>query len=996
MKTKRLVLWTAAGVMALGLPVLAAEPEFNAAGDKYESGHFTVEAIAVDANSEEFNENADFTVYSIDDYTEAVPMADSYDANGATSENNTASMYVIMDDEKALLIDLGNGAAATAAHFGEDAEDQAVLDALDAEYKELVYSLVGDRELSIAVTHNHGDHLGYLSAMAGDNVKLYFPEEDYTDSVVENYGDLSETYDLETYAPGELTISLGEGLEMSTLGCAGHTQGSTIYVLETPLVTYEYDEAGEASDSSAQYLVFSGDALGSGSSAWIFSGDSMTTFSESIGPVYDKLASYTNYNDYLGGEEKSDAGILIEGGHGWQTTNRFGDMSMGLAYVENMKKLTEEIKDGDWVEEGYEDKSLEELLQEGYVVTKPLEHVFLDTTIYYGTELSDVAGMTTSMEAIQQYAGVAAEDTDGEAEAAQEAAEEEAAAEAEEEAAEQMTEAAQEAAAEDVQGAAVDIVDVEGGQVQGVAADVEGVQIFKGIPYAADTSGENRWKAPQPVEGWEGVKVCDTWGDQAMQQPASELNPVGGFWGDEFYFDESYDPAISENGLNLNVYTPAQTTEDNLPVLVYIHGGGNNHGHASEMEFNAAKLASKGIIVVTVQYRVSMYGFLTLPGLSAENESGASGNYAVLDLVKSLQWVQDNIAGFGGNPGQVTISGQSAGAMNVTALLRSPLADGLFQNAIIQSGFGGLLTAEGTSAYSDMETVQAQAEETIIAAMGLPEETTSEELVAELRSHDAAYYMETPSAVDENQTLYTAITNASSTYVIDGYVFTEESVDLNQPGALDGINIMIGGTSDEMTSLMGDPEGTMSLDDFAAAMTASYGEGYEEAYAPADEKEAYRLQLRSSSDLCLAKYVISAEYTEKNSDTNVYVYYFNQDLPGHENPVRDEEFYGAFHSSELWYFFDSMRDMAGQRQWTEADYGLADQITSYISNFVKTGDPNGEGLAEWSVCSGETEGAFMWWTEGQSQCVTNADEGRETLNRAAALASLGLTEEDLQ
>ena len=258
--------------------------------------------------------------------------------------------------------------------------------------------------------------------------------------------------------------------------------------------------------------------------------------------------------------------------------------------------------------------------------------------------------------------------------------------------------------------AAVDVVTVEGGQVQGVESDTEGVKVFKGIPFAADTSGENRWKAPQAVETWDDVKVCDTWGDQVMQRSAAELNPVGGFWGDEFYFDDEYSPEISEAGLNLNVYTPAKSTDEKLPVLVYIHGGGNNHGHASEREFNASKLAEKGIVVVCVQYRVSMYGFLTLPGLSAENENGASGNYAVQDLVKALEWVKGNIAEFGGNPDQVTISGQSAGAMNVTALLRSPLAKGLFQNAIVQSGFSGLLTAEGTLPYANMKDVQAAAE----------------------------------------------------------------------------------------------------------------------------------------------------------------------------------------------------------------------------------------------------------------------------------------------
>ena len=166
---------------------------------------------------------------------------------------------------------------------------------------------------------------------------------------------------------------------------------------------------------------------------------------------------------------------------------------------------------------------------------------------------------------------------------------------------------------------------------------------------------------------------------------------------------------ISENGLNLNVYTPAESAEDNLPVLVWIHGGANNHGNASEMKFNASKLADQGIIVVSVQYRLGMYGFLTLPELAEENDHGVSGNYAVLDLVKSLQWVHDNIAGFGGNPDQVTIAGQSAGEYNVGALLRTPLAKGLFQNAIVQSQ-PSFMPAKGAQVYNDMNEMQESVE----------------------------------------------------------------------------------------------------------------------------------------------------------------------------------------------------------------------------------------------------------------------------------------------
>lgn len=538
---------------------------------------------------------------------------------------------------------------------------------------------------------------------------------------------------------------------------------------------------------------------------------------------------------------------------------------------------------------------------------------------------------------------------------------------------------------------AAEAITIEGGQVQGVPSDTEGVQVFKGIPYAADTSGENRWKAPQDVESWDDVKVCDTWGDQAMQKSAAELNPVGGFWGDEFYFDDSYNPPISEKGLNLNVYTPAKSKEEKLPVLVYVHGGGNNHGHASEMEFNASKLAEKGIVVVSIQYRLSMYGFLTLPGLSAENENGSSGNYAILDLIKGLEWVQKNIGEFGGDPDKVTISGQSAGAKNVTALLRTPLAEGLFQNAIIQSGFSGLLSQEGTPVFEDMETVQTEAEATVKKAMGLPEETTSEELVKELRSHDAQYYMDTKSAEDDTLTLYDAITKASSKFVIDDYVFTEESVDLSREGALDDINIMMGGTSDEQTSLTGDPAGTMTPEEFDSSMKEKYGEGYEEAYSAETEEDAYRTYLRSRSDASFAKYVVSAEEVSKSSDSDIYVYYFNQNLPHHKDVDRDEDFYGSFHSSELWYTFNSMRDVEGQRQWTEADHALADEMSSYIANFVKTGNPNGEGLAEWETCTEENSGSFMWWHEGKSESTVNtAYPERDKFQQEAAKKEFGL------
>lgn len=184
---------------------------------------------------------------------------------------------------------------------------------------------------------------------------MYFPEGDYTEDIINKYGDFSQMYNLELFVPGEFNVVLNENLCLNTIPCAGHTKASTIYVLNVPVVTYQTDKNGEYTDSSANYLVFSGDALGSGSSGWIFSAEGLEELMESIGPVYERLASYNSYKDYLVEEEK-ECGILIKGGHAWQTTNRFGEMSMDLSYVNSMKELCEKIKEGKWVKEEEEEK----------------------------------------------------------------------------------------------------------------------------------------------------------------------------------------------------------------------------------------------------------------------------------------------------------------------------------------------------------------------------------------------------------------------------------------------------------------------------------------------------------------------------------------------------------------------------------------------------------------------------------------------------------------
>ena len=227
------------------------------------------------------------------------------------------------------------------------------------------------------------------------------------------------------------------------------------------------------------------------------------------------------------------------------------------------------------------------------------------------------------------------------------------------------------------------VLDIEGGQVQGIAADLDGVFVYKGIPYAAPPIGELRWKAPQPVQPWEGVLQADEFGHpsyQAVHYPGNYFTE----WG---YGEEKQ---CSEDCLYLNVWTkyPGQV-DRKAPVAVWIHGGGYREGWGSEPEFDAQEWAARDVVLVSINYRLGIFGFMAHPELSAESPDGVSGNYGILDQIESLKWVKKNIAQFGGDPDNVMIFGQSAGAGSVKTLCESPLARGLFNKAIIMSG-GGL------------------------------------------------------------------------------------------------------------------------------------------------------------------------------------------------------------------------------------------------------------------------------------------------------------------
>lgn len=521
-------------------------------------------------------------------------------------------------------------------------------------------------------------------------------------------------------------------------------------------------------------------------------------------------------------------------------------------------------------------------------------------------------------------------------------------------------------------GQALGTIAIEGGQVSGVPSDTQGVTEFLGIPYAGNIGGDNRWRPAPPVEPWEGVLVADTMGPVVLQERA--------------------DPATADNGLVLNVWTPAHTTGEKLPVYMLMHGGANRSGSNASNSLYAAELAAKGIVVVSVHYRLGAPGFLALPEMAAENADGAVGNYAVLDLVDALKWIRNNVAQFGGDPDMVTIGGQSAGAENAVALLRTPLANGLYKRAFISSSFTGFLPGKIVSAAEKTEANQAA----VNAIFG------KEMSLADLRTlPNEAWLEKQPEA---SNTLYgrmAADTVTRQFYTIDGHTYTDRSVDLLRPGALDGVDIMIGQTADELTGLRGGENEELTPEDFRTSllsleypyMAGGQDERVLKLYQAQTDLDAYRLSLRAINDRLFAYVRIGAEYAEAhNPDADVWLFYWD-----HVPPGDNEGFRKAYHGADNYYFNASLRpDNPDQRPWTDPDLAMKSLASGYLANFIINGDPNGKGLPEWGQITVESGGQFMRFHEGEGHMVTQTVyPTRDAYHRDMILDGLGMTEADV-
>jgi para-nitrobenzyl esterase len=453
------------------------------------------------------------------------------------------------------------------------------------------------------------------------------------------------------------------------------------------------------------------------------------------------------------------------------------------------------------------------------------------------------------------------------------------------------------------------MVKIEGGWIQGTV--INDLTIFKGIPFAAPPVGELRWKAPQPVEKWDGVLQAADYAPAPMQGG----NPPSG---------------KSEDCLYLNIWTPAKSAKEKLPVLVWIYGGGFSFGSTSEPVHNGEHLARKEVVLVSIAYRVGQLGFLAHPELSAANPNNVSGNYGMLDQIAGLQWIQKNIASFGGDPDKVTIFGESAGGIAVSMLCASPLAKGLFHGAISQSGGSFGPTRPTTFPGENMKTLQ-QAEEAGIDFAQRAGATS----IAELREIVA-------------EELPAGWGMGSAWPIVDGYVIPGNQYTLYEAGQYNDVPILVGYNSDEGLSFS--PGRTP--EEYITGVKLRYGPFADDLIKeyPVGETNVPRTARNLMRDAAFGWHTWSwARLQDQTGTSAVYFYYFDQhpDYPK-DSPQYD---HGSPHGVDVAYVFQHL-DPADPRT-SESDIEIMEAMGTYWTNFAKYGNPNGEGVPEWPAFSEE-------------------------------------------
>ncbi len=448
-------------------------------------------------------------------------------------------------------------------------------------------------------------------------------------------------------------------------------------------------------------------------------------------------------------------------------------------------------------------------------------------------------------------------------------------------------------------------VKVQDGLLQGKYEN--GLTVYLGIPFAAPPVGDLRWRAPQTAAKWDGVKQTIKFAPAPIQAWGSQSDK-------------------SEDCLYLNVWTPTKSAGDKIPVLVWIYGGGFNGGSTSDPTYSGEKLAKKGVVLVSIAYRVGQLGFMASPELSTESPNHVSGNYGLLDMIAGLKWVKKNIAAFGGDPNKVTIFGESAGGIAVSMLCVSPLAKGLFEGAISESG----------------------------GSFGPPRKTTypgeNMKLLADAEKEGEAYLNKAGvSSISELRKI-----NANKLPplkglawpIIDGWVIPDDQYKLYEAGKFNDTPILVGYNSDEGASFS--PPKT--IEDYITSVKKRFGPFAEKllkAYPPGNGKVA-KTARDLMRDAAFGWHTWSWAKLESNlGKSKVFYYHFDQ----HPDYPKDSPRYGygSPHGQDVGYVFQHLN--TNDTLISKSDFNISDAMSTYWTNFAKYGDPNGEGVPEWKTFS---------------------------------------------
>lgn len=470
---------------------------------------------------------------------------------------------------------------------------------------------------------------------------------------------------------------------------------------------------------------------------------------------------------------------------------------------------------------------------------------------------------------------------------------------------------------------------IKNGVIEGNYSTNTGIQTYFGIPFAKPPVGELRWKAPQPPDNWDGVKETKEFSARSMQTIV---------WGDM----NSRSNGVSEDCLYLNVWSPAKRNTKDLPVLLYYYGGGNVAGDGAEPRYDGESMAKKGIVVVTTNYRLNIFGFLAHPELSKEAPYKASGNYGMLDQAAALKWVKENIAAFGGNPDKITIAGESAGSIAVSMQMSSPLSRNLISGAIGESGAG----IHPTMAPVSQDEAEKMGEEFV--------KNAGYSSIKEFRALSARDIYE----------IYNESGRFGFPTVIDGYFLPKKLPEIFKAKEQAQIPLLLGWNSAEIPGYAF-TQGPYTEENYLNKVKEAYPEDYEKVlilYPYSTEKELEW----SATNLASDRFIVYSTWKwfdlhRKNSDQPVYRYLYSKLRP----PLVDKSTsaglaggtsqnqgppippaIGAPHACEIEYCMGNLH-LIPEYAWTEDDYKVSATMQEYFANFIKTGDPNGEKLVEW-------------------------------------------------